>query len=155
MSSDRRAGSTPAWGTQNKSTVYEADLLFIHSAFCYGILMLKNGERTTVQMETKNSFERIYDVVRQIPRGKVASYGQVAALAGNRRWSRVVGYALHVNPDEKGIPCYRVVTTEGYVSSAFAFGGGNRQIELLQADGIEFIDGHVDMNRFQWDTPWV
>ena len=155
MSSDRRAGSTPAWGTQNKSTVYEADLLFIHSAFCYGILMLKNGERNTVQMETKNSFERIYDVVRQIPRGKVASYGQVAALAGNRRWSRVVGYALHVNPDEEGIPCYRVVTKDGRVSRAFAFGGGNRQIELLQADGIEFIDGHVDMKRFQWDTPWV
>ena len=111
--------------------------------------------RKVVQMETKNSFERIYDVVRQIPCGKVASYGQVAALAGNRRWSRVVGYALHVNPDEEGIPCYRVVTKEGYVSSAFAFGGGNRQIELLQADGVQFIDGHVDMKRFQWETPWV
>lgn len=101
----------------------------------------------------KNSFELIYDVVRQIPRGKVASYGQVAALAGNRRWSRVVGFALHVNPDEHGIPCYRVVTKDGYVSSAFAFGGGNRQIELLEADGIKFIDGHVDMERFQWETP--
>ena len=103
----------------------------------------------------KNSYERIYDVVRQIPRGKVASYGQVAALAGNRRWSRVVGYALHVNPDEKGIPCYRVVTKDGCVSSAFAFGGGNRQIELLEADGVRFVNGHVDMEHFQWDTPWV
>ena len=103
----------------------------------------------------KASFERIYDVVRQIPRGKVASYGQVAALAGNRRWSRVVGYALHVNPDEKGIPCYRVVTKDGCVSSAFAFGGGNRQIELLEADGVRFVNGHVDMEHFQWDTPWV
>ncbi len=105
--------------------------------------------------KAQNSYERIYDVVRQIPRGKVASYGQVAALAGNRRWARVVGYALHVNPDEEGIPCYRVVTKDGCVSGAFAFGGRNRQIELLEADGIGFIDGHVDMERFQWDTPWV
>lgn len=46
-----------------------------------------------------NTYQLIYDVVRQIPKGKVASYGQVAALSGNPRWSRVVGYALHVNPD--------------------------------------------------------
>ena len=105
--------------------------------------------------ETKNSYELNYDVVRKIPKGKVASYGQVAALAGNRRWSRVVGYALHVNPDENDIPCYRVVTKDGRVSRAFAFGGANRQVELLEADGVEFIDGHVDMDRFQWDTPWT
>lgn len=105
--------------------------------------------------DEKNSFERIYEVVRRIPKGKVASYGQVAALAGNRRWSRVVGFALHVNPDPDGIPCYRVVTKDGRVSEAFAFGGGNRQVELLEADGVKFIDGHVDMERFQWDTPWT
>ncbi len=104
---------------------------------------------------TKNAFERIYDVVRQIPRGRVASYGQVALLAGNRRWSRVVGYALHVNPDEKGIPCFRVVTKDGRVSEAFAFGGKNRQISLLEAEGVEFVDGHVDMARFQWQTPQI
>ena len=102
-----------------------------------------------------NTFSMIYDVVRQIPRGRVASYGQVAALAGNRRWSRVVGYALHVNPDPDGIPCYRVVTKDGRVSDAFAFGGGNRQVELLMADGVEFVDGHVDMNKYQWETPWI
>lgn len=105
--------------------------------------------------DERNSFERIYEVVRRIPKGKVASYGQVAALAGNRRWSRVVGFALHVNPDPDGIPCYRVVTKDGRVSEAFAFGGGNRQVELLEADGVKFIDGHVDMERFQWDTPWT
>lgn len=101
-------------------------------------------------MQKKNSYERIYDVVRQIPRGYVASYGQVARLAGNSRWARVVGYALHVNPDPEGIPCYRVVTKDGGVSQAFAFGGSNRQVELLEADGIEFVDGHVDMKHFQW-----
>lgn len=51
-----------------------------------------------------NAFDRIYAVVRRIPRGRVATYGQVALLAGNPRWSRVVGYALHVNPDPEGIP---------------------------------------------------
>ena len=103
----------------------------------------------------ENTFTRIYEVVRQIPKGRVASYGQVAALAGNRRWSRVVGYALHVNPDPDGIPCYRVVTKDGRVSEAFAVGGGNRQVELLMADGVEFVDGHVDMKKYQWETPWI
>ena len=95
-------------------------------------------------MEQKNSYEKIYDIVKQIPRGTVATYGQVAALAGNKRWARVVGYALHVNPDPEGIPCYRVV------SEAFAFGGENRQIGLLEADGIEVKDGCVDLSKYQW-----
>jgi len=103
-------------------------------------------------MENENSFEKIYRIVKQIPEGRVASYGQVAALAGNRRWSRVVGYALHVNPDPDNIPCFRVVTKDGFPSKAFAFGGENEQISLLMAEGVEFVDGHVDMKRFQWDT---
>lgn len=101
-------------------------------------------------MEQKNSYEKIYDIVKQIPRGTVATYGQVAALAGNKMWARVVGYALHVNPDPEEIPCYRVVNREGKVSEAFAFGGGNRQIELLEADGIEVTDGCVDLSKYQW-----
>ena len=83
----------------------------------------------------------------------VASYGQVAALAGNARWARVVGYALHANPEPNNIPCYRVVTRDGNVSSAFAFGGANRQIELLQSEGIEFKDNKVIMEKYQWETP--
>lgn len=100
---------------------------------------------------TPTTFERIYDVVKQIPYGKVATYGQVATLAGSKRWARVVGYALHANPDPEHIPCYRVVNRFGEVSKAFAFGGENRQIELLEAEGIEFIDGRVDMKKFQWN----
>lgn len=99
-----------------------------------------------------NTFERIYEVVKAIPRGKVASYGQVAAYAGNPRWARVVGYALHVNPDPYNIPCFRVVTREGKLSEAFAFGGENRQRELLENEGVEFLpDGRVDMKRFVWN----
>ena len=99
----------------------------------------------------KYSFELIYDVVRRIPRGKVATYGQIAMLAGNPRWSRVVGYALHVNPDPAHIPCYRVVNRLGEPSAAFAFGGINEQILLLQEDGVEFIDGRVDLEKYLWD----
>ena len=98
----------------------------------------------------KATFEHIYDVVKQIPYGKVATYGQVAALAGSKRWARVVGYALHVNPDPENIPCYRVVNRFGEVSKAFAFGGENKQIELLKAEGIEFVDGRVNMDQYQW-----
>ena len=98
----------------------------------------------------KNSFEQIYDVVRQIPRGTVATYGQVAALAGNRRWSRVVGYALSVCPGSSDIPCYRVVNRLGEVSSAFDSSEGNRQIMLLEADGIPCPGGIVDLRKYQW-----
>ena len=100
--------------------------------------------------QKKNTYHLIYDVVRRIPRGYVATYGQVAYLAGNKRWARVVGYALHVNPDGDAIPCYRVVNHEGRVSDAFVFGGKNRQIELLEADGIKVNDGFVDLKRYQW-----
>jgi methylated-DNA-protein-cysteine methyltransferase-like protein len=99
----------------------------------------------------KNSFEPIYDVVRRIPYGRVATYGQVAMLAGNPRWSRVVGYALHANPDPDHIPCYRVVNRLGEPSRAFAFGGINEQITLLQNDGVAFINGRVDLEKHLWD----
>lgn len=96
-------------------------------------------------------FEKIYMVVEKIPRGCVATYGQIALMAGNPRWARVVGYALHTNPDPDRIPCYRVVNRNGYVSSSFAFGGGNRQIELLRKDGIIVSDdGRVDLDIYQW-----
>lgn len=97
-----------------------------------------------------NAFERIYEVVKKIPKGKVATYGQIAILAGNARWSRVVGYALHVNPDPQSIPCHRVVNRFGEPSRAFAFGGENRQIALLEQEGVRFEDGHVVMEKYQW-----
>lgn len=97
-----------------------------------------------------NIIRSIYEIVKQIPKGCVASYGQVAALAGNPRWARVVGYALHVNPDPAHIPCYRVVNREGRLSDAFAFGGVNEQKLLLEAEGVEVTDGYVDMELYQW-----
>ena len=100
----------------------------------------------------KTTFELIYDVVRKIPRGCVATYGQVAALAGNPRWSRVVGYALHVNPEPGVIPCHRVVNRLGETSSAFAFGGEDMQRKLLEEEGVVFRDdGTVDLDVYLMD----
>ena len=98
-----------------------------------------------------NVFERIYAVVQTIPKGKVATYGQVAMLAGNPRWARVVGYALHVNPKPGEIPCHRVVTRDGATSVAFAFGGQDMQRTLLEEEGVTFLpDGRVDMEKHRW-----
>ncbi len=100
----------------------------------------------------KTVFERIYEQVRKIPKGKVATYGQIALYAGNARWARDVGYALHVNPDPDSIPCYRVVNRQGRVSPAFAFGGENMQILMLRSDGIEVSDdGIVPLDKYIWD----
>lgn len=101
----------------------------------------------------KSTFDLIYDAVRRIPCGCVATYGQIATLAGNPRWSRVVGYALHSNPEPGVIPCHRVVNRLGETSKAFAFGGGDVQRFLLESEGIVFDkDGRVDLEKYQWRT---
>ncbi len=98
-----------------------------------------------------NTFELIYEQVKRIPQGKVASYGQIALMAGNPRWSRVVGYALHVNPYPGVIPCHRVVTKDGKLAESFAFGGKNVQRELLISEGVIFIDNTtVDMKKCRY-----
>ena len=96
-----------------------------------------------------NAYEKIYEVVKSIPEGRVATYGQVAFLSGNPRWSRVVGYALHMNPEPDLIPCYRVVNREGKASESFAFGGGEVQRKLLEAEGVVFDEnGVVDLKKY-------
>lgn len=97
------------------------------------------------------TFEKIYEQVKLIPYGKVATYGQIAIMAGNPHWSQVVGYALHVNPDPQNIRCYKVVNRFGEVSKAFAFGGENEQIALLRAEGVEVDEnGRVDLKKYGW-----
>lgn len=91
--------------------------------------------------------KRIYDVVKGIPRGSVMSYGRVAALAGNARAARGVGYALsHV--DGEGLPCHRVVFADGSLARDAVFGGEGVQRRLLEAEGVPFLpDGRVDMEK--------
>ena len=92
--------------------------------------------------------EKIYLAVRHIPRGKVASYSQIAALVGNCNLRRYVGNTLHKNPSNSLTPCHRVVNAKGFCSGSFAFGGSQVQQEKLEAEGVEFTSGHVDMSRF-------
>ena len=95
-----------------------------------------------------NPTKRIYEAVKRIPKGMVATYGQVAYMAGDRKMARAVGNALHRNPDPENIPCFRVVYSKGELSGAFAFGCEAEQERRLRADGIEFVDGRVDLEKF-------
>lgn len=97
----------------------------------------------------KTMYERIYDAVMTIPKGKVATYGQIAALAGNGGAARVVGNALHVNPAPGVIPCHRVVNAQGRLAPNFAFGGDGEQQRLLEAEGVEVNDHRVDLKKYQ------
>ena len=81
-------------------------------------------------------YDKVYDVVKKVPKGKVITYGQVAILCGSPRASRAVGYALHSNPAPDKIPCYRVVNRFGRLSDSFAFGGIDRQKALIEQDGV-------------------
>ena len=83
-------------------------------------------------------FEKVYEVVKKVPTGKVISYGQIAEILGNKKMSRQVGWALHANPSPETIPCYRVVSKEGRVSKSFVFGGENVQRALLEKEGVTF-----------------
>ena len=97
---------------------------------------------------TDSPSKRIYEAVKKIPKGKVATYGQVAEFAGNKKMARAVGNALHKNPNPDSIPCYRVVNSKGELAGEFAFGGAGAQAKLLMADGIEVIDGKVDLKKY-------
>lgn len=103
------------------------------------------------EIVTDSPTKRIYEAVKKIPAGKVATYGQVAAMAGNPKMSRAVGNALHKNPDPENIPCFRVVNSKGELSGAFAFGGENEQKKRLEADGIKVEDGRVELSRYGID----
>ncbi|MBR1867417.1 MAG: MGMT family protein [Clostridia bacterium] len=95
-----------------------------------------------------NFFEKVYELLKIIPKGKVVTYGQIAAKLGAPRSSRAVGYALHVNPDPENIPCFRVVNRNGELSGAFAFGGAEVQKMLLEADGITVENGKVNLDIY-------
>ena len=98
-------------------------------------------------MHTPSLAEKIYAAVRLIPQGKVASYSQVAALVGNCNLRRYVGNALHKNPSNSVTPCHRVVNAKGFCSGSFAFGGSDVQRQKLEAEGVLFTGGHVNLTQ--------
>lgn len=106
--------------------------------------MIEESYRIITDSPTK----RIYEAVKKIPKGKVATYGQIAKMAGNERMSRAVGNALHKNPEPDKIPCYKVVNSKGELASEFVFGGRDVQAKLLEAEGIEVVNNKVDLNKY-------
>ena len=103
----------------------------------------------SVRMKTDSFYDKIYAAVCEIPRGRVATYGQVAAMAGNGGAARAVGNALHRNPAPGLIPCHRVVNAQGRLAPRFAFGGDAEQQRLLEAEGVAVVDHHVDLEKYQ------
>ena len=97
---------------------------------------------------TDSPTKRIYEAVKRIPKGKVATYGKVAEMAGNKKMSRAVGNALHKNPDPENIPCFRVVNSKGELAPEFAFGGMGEQRKLLEAEGVEVKNNKVDLSKY-------
>ena len=97
----------------------------------------------------------IYKIVKKIPRGRIATYGQIAALAGTPRAARQVGYALRATPDNVKIPWHRVVNAEGLVSMRlkdWQSGGDDLQKILLAAEGVAFDEtGKIDLKRYRWE----
>ena len=93
----------------------------------------------------------VYNYLKTIPKGKVVTYGMIARAIGHPRASRQVGNALHRNPTPVVVPCHRVVNREGRLAPAFAFGGMDKQAELLRSEGVEVADGYVDMSKYCWE----
>lgn len=99
----------------------------------------------------QNNYLRIYDIVRQIPRGRVATYGQVAELAGLEGHARQVGYALHALPRGMKLPWHRVVNARGEVSPRSSDDSHELQRELLENEGVTFDRrGRMDLQKYRW-----
>ena len=97
-------------------------------------------------------FNKVYEAVKRVPRGKVTTYGDVARLCGNPRMARQVGWALHTNPQPGIIPCHRVVFSNGSVCTGFAFGGKEVQKAMLEDEGVEVSpDYKIDLKKYRWE----
>lgn len=99
-----------------------------------------------------HSFERIWRTIADIPAGCVATYGQVASLAGQPRRARLVGYALHATPAHLDIPWHRVINARGQISFPVGSEQYARQRGRLEAEGVVFVGGRVDLARFGWNA---
>ncbi len=92
----------------------------------------------------------VYGYLTEIPRGKVTTYGAIAAALGNPHAARAIGTILHQNPDGDRYPCYKVVNARGHLAERYAFGGAERQQALLRSDGIVVENGRVDLEKYLW-----
>ena len=92
--------------------------------------------------------EKIYELLLEIPKCKVTTYEEIAIKLGNKNLCRYVGNILHKNPNKKRYPCYKVVSSNGKLSKNYAFGGLEKQREALEEEGIEVINGKVDLKKY-------
>lgn len=98
-----------------------------------------------------NFFDKVYEIVARIPVGKVATYGQIAAMLGNPRGARTVGWAMQAAPEKSKLPCHRVVNRLGEMAPGDIFGGAEVQRAMLKAEGVRFNkDGRIDMKKCLW-----
>ena len=107
-------------------------------------------EKTSLKRKRSLKFDRqaLYDLLLEIPEGKVVTYGKLAEMLGNKSWARAVGNALHDNPDGDKYPCYKVVQTDGKLSYSYAFGGIDAQKRRLEKEGITVKDYRVDLTKY-------
>ena len=99
----------------------------------------------------ENFFKRVYEIVAQIPEGKVTTYGQIAAMLGDPKAAQKVGWAMASTPADLQIPCHRVVNKSGALAPNYAFGGANVQRAMLEKEGVTFkADGCIDMQKHVW-----
>jgi methylated-DNA-protein-cysteine methyltransferase-like protein len=94
--------------------------------------------------------DKVYSITRQIPKGKVATYGQLAKLVGNPKASRAVGVFMRINQDAPHTPCHRVVAADGSLTGYSGNGGIKRKKEMLLAEGVHFKSARVDLSFSQW-----
>ena len=111
--------------------------------------VIKRMIAESYDLVTDSPTKRIYEAVKKIPKGKVATYADVAELAGDRKMARAVGNALHKNPDPSTIPCHRVVNSKGELAGEYAFGGAWKQAQILESEGVEIIDGKVNLEKYR------
>lgn len=93
---------------------------------------------------------KIYQLTRSIPKGKVATYGQLAALAGKPKAARVVGMYMRTNPDAPKTPCHRVVSFNGELTGYSARGGVAQKRKMLIAEGVQFVGNRVNLRTSKW-----
>jgi methylated-DNA-protein-cysteine methyltransferase-like protein len=102
-------------------------------------------------LKVEGFFEKVYELVSQIPSGKVATYGQIAALLGEKKSARVVGWAMKAAPLESKLPCHRVVNKQGELAPDYTFGDKSVQRTILKNEGITFLsDGKINMKKHLW-----
>jgi O-6-methylguanine DNA methyltransferase len=111
--------------------------------------VIKRMIAESYDLVTDSPTRRIYEAVKKIPKGKVATYADVAEMAGDRKMARAVGNALHKNPDPSTIPCHRVVNSKGELAGEYAFGGAWKQAQILESEGVKITDGKVDLEKYR------